>query len=48
MTTEAVRVAVHRLRQRCGQRVREEIAETLADPGDVDEELRALFSVFER
>lgn len=39
----AARVAVHRLRKRYRQRVRYEIAETLADPTMVDEEMRALF-----
>lgn len=39
----AVRVAVHRLRKRYRQLLRNEIAQTLADPAQVDEELRALF-----
>lgn len=40
----AVRVAVHRLRRRYGELLREEIAQTLADPAQADEEMRALFS----
>lgn len=40
----AARVAVHRLRKRYRQLLREEIGRTLADPSQVDEELRALFS----
>jgi len=42
----AVRVAVHRLRKRYRQLLREEIAQTLADAADVDEEMRALFGAF--
>ena len=43
-TTEgAVRVAVHRLRRRYGERLREEIAATVDDPAEVDDEIRALF-----
>jgi RNA polymerase sigma-70 factor (ECF subfamily) len=40
----AVKVAVHRLRQRYRELLREEIGRTLHDPGDVDDELRALFA----
>ncbi len=42
----AVRVAVHRLRRRYRELLRAEIAQTLADPAQVEEELRALFSAF--
>ena len=42
----AVRVAVHRLRKRYRQLLRDEIAQTLADPTQVDEEMRALFGAF--
>jgi RNA polymerase sigma factor (sigma-70 family) len=41
----AVRVAVHRLRARYGELLRKEIAMTLADPQDVDDELSHLFVV---
>ena len=44
MTEGAVKVAVHRLRRRYRDLVREEIAQTVAGPEDVDEELRHLFS----
>ncbi len=47
MTEGAVKVAVHRLRQRFGSVLREEVARTLNDPADVDEELRHLFAAFE-
>jgi hypothetical protein len=40
-----VKSAVHRLRQRYRQLLREEIAQTVAEPGEVDEELRHLFAV---
>jgi RNA polymerase sigma-70 factor (ECF subfamily) len=44
-TTEgAVKVAVHRLRQRYRELLRAEIAETVANPGEVDDELRNLFA----
>ena len=42
----AVRVAVHRLRKRYRALLREEIAQTLADPSMVDEEMRVLFGAF--
>jgi RNA polymerase sigma factor (sigma-70 family) len=38
----AVATAVHRLRKRYGQCLRAEIAETVVDPGHVDDELRYL------
>jgi RNA polymerase sigma factor (sigma-70 family) len=41
-----VRVAVHRLRKRYRVLLREEIAQTLADESQVDEEMRALFGAF--
>jgi RNA polymerase sigma-70 factor (ECF subfamily) len=41
----AVKSAVHRLRQRYRQLLREEIAQTVAAPDEVDEELRHLFAV---
>jgi len=42
----AVRVAAHRLRKRYRELLRDEIAHTLADPAQVDEEMRALFGAF--
>ena len=44
MTEGAVKVAVHRLRRRYRDLVREEIAQTVAGPEDVDEELQHLFA----
>ena len=46
MEEGAVRVAVHRLRKRYRQLLSNEIAQTLADPAQVDEEMRALFAAF--
>jgi RNA polymerase sigma-70 factor (ECF subfamily) len=44
MTEGAVKVAVHRLRQRYRDRLRALIAETVVSPEDVDEEIRDLFA----
>ena len=41
----AFKVAVHRLRQRYGELVRNEIAQTVATPEEVDEELRYLVAL---
>ena len=46
MDETAVRVAVHRLRKRYRQLLRDEISQTLTDPAQVDEEMRALFGAF--
>lgn len=45
MSEAAVKVGVHRLRQRYGALLREEVARTVEDPARVDDELRYLFSV---
>ena len=45
MKEGAVKVAVHRLRRRFGVLLREEVGETVADSGQVDEEIRYLLSV---
>ena len=44
----AVRVAIHRLRQRFREILREEIAQTVASPEEVDDELRYLVEVVSR
>jgi RNA polymerase sigma-70 factor (ECF subfamily) len=44
MTEGAVKVAVHRLRGRYRELLRAEIANTLGDGGDIDEEIRNLFT----
>ncbi|MDB6136134.1 MAG: hypothetical protein JWM59_4377 [Verrucomicrobiales bacterium] len=44
LTAGAVKVAVHRLRQRFRETVRTEIARTVSTPAEVDEELRALIA----
>ena len=48
MTEGSVKVAVHRLRQRYRQLLRDEIAQTIAKPKEVEEELRYLFAVLAR
>lgn len=44
MTEGAVKVAVHRMRVRFGELLRSEVAQTLEDPADVDQEIRDLFA----
>lgn len=43
MTEGAVKVAVHRLRRRYRELLRGEVAQTLAEPAEVDDEIRCLF-----
>ena len=47
MTENAVKQALHRLRQRYRQLLRDEIAQTVAVPGDVEDELRHFISVLQ-
>jgi RNA polymerase sigma-70 factor (ECF subfamily) len=47
-TEDAVKVAVHRLRRRYGEMLRREVAETVADPAQVDDEIRYLLEVIGR
>jgi RNA polymerase sigma factor (sigma-70 family) len=42
----AARMAVHRLRKRYRELLRQEIAQTLSEPADLEEEMRALFQAF--
>jgi RNA polymerase sigma-70 factor (ECF subfamily) len=44
MTAQACTVALHRARRRLGERLRSLVAETVADPKEVDAELRHLVS----
>lgn len=44
MGESAVKVAVHRMRRRFGEIVRDEVADTVEDPREVDEEIRHLFA----
>jgi len=44
MTEGAVKVAVHRMRDRYRDILREEVAQTVNRPDEVDEEIRALFT----
>ena len=43
LTEGAVKVAAHRLRARYRELLRDEIGETVADPGEIDDEIRELF-----
>jgi RNA polymerase sigma-70 factor (ECF subfamily) len=44
MTEGAVKVAAHRMRARVSALIREEVAQTVADPAQIDDEIRDLFS----
>jgi RNA polymerase sigma-70 factor (ECF subfamily) len=48
LSESAVKVTVHRLRQRYRALLREEIAHTVGQPGEIEEELRYLFAVVGR
>jgi len=48
MSVGAVDVAVHRLRRRYGELLRDEIAHTVNEPGEVDQEIRHLKAVLGR
>jgi len=41
----AVKMAVHRLRKRYRELLRQEISQTVSDPAEIDDELRQLFTV---
>lgn len=45
LTESAVKSAVHRLRQRFGELLREEIGQTVAAPREIDQEIRELLAV---
>jgi RNA polymerase sigma factor (sigma-70 family) len=44
MSEGAIKVAAHRLRRRYRELLKEEIAQTVADPAEIEEELRELFA----
>ncbi|HEX4120565.1 MAG TPA: sigma-70 family RNA polymerase sigma factor [Verrucomicrobiae bacterium] len=44
MSEGAIKVTLHRLRRRFGELLRREVADTVADAADLDEEIRYLFS----
>jgi RNA polymerase sigma factor (sigma-70 family) len=46
MNQGAVKVAVHRMRQRYRDCLREQIAQTVSTPAEVDEEIQQLFAAF--
>jgi RNA polymerase sigma-70 factor (ECF subfamily) len=45
MTEAAVKMAAHRLRARYRERLRDEIARTVADPSEIDDEIKELLDV---
>ena len=45
MTIVAVRVTLHRLRSRYRALLRDEIAQTIGDPAEIDDEMRRLFQI---
>ena len=48
LSESAVKVAIHRLRQRYRELLREQIANTVTKPEEIDEEMRYLFEVVSR
>jgi RNA polymerase sigma-70 factor (ECF subfamily) len=48
LTVGAVNMAAHRLRMRYRERLREEIARTVADPSEIDAEIQALLATLGR
>lgn len=44
LTVNSLRVALHRARRRLGERLRAQVAETVADPAEIDAELRHLIT----
>ncbi len=44
LTVNSFRVALHRARRRLGERLRAQVAETVADPAEIDAELRHLIA----
>jgi hypothetical protein len=48
MSDTALRTAVHRLRGRYAELLREEIAATIVDPAEVEGEIRFLLAALER
>src|SRR5262245_6290384 len=48
ITVGNVKIMAHRLRERYRELLREEIAQTVAQPGDIDEELRYLMRIVSR
>lgn len=48
MTEGAVKVALHRMRKRFGERLREQIAETVDAPDQIEDEVRELFEALRR
>ena len=48
LSSAAVAMSIHRMRRRYGELLRQEVAATVDDPADVDDELRTLISIMGR
>ncbi len=48
ISEEAVRVSIHRMRRRFGKLLRDQITQTIAEPEQIDDEIRYLFAVLGR
>jgi RNA polymerase sigma-70 factor (ECF subfamily) len=48
LSVGAVKVAAHRLRRRCGEVIRQEVARTVDDPADIDDEISRLLGALAR
>jgi len=48
LSESAVKVTVHRMRQRCRELLREQIAHTVSRPGEIEQELHYLFGIVSR
>jgi RNA polymerase sigma-70 factor (ECF subfamily) len=46
ISEQAARQAASRLRKRYRELLREEVSQTVAEPGDIDDEIRSLFAAF--
>ena len=47
LTASAAKSAIYKLRQRYGEMVRHEVAQTIGDPAQVEDELRCLFAALQ-
>lgn len=48
LTEGALKSAAHRMRKRCRELLRDEIAQTVSEPTEIDDELRELFSALQK
>jgi RNA polymerase sigma-70 factor (ECF subfamily) len=48
LSSAAVAMSIHRMRRRYGELLRQEVAATVDDPADVEDELRTLMAIISR